>query len=108
MVNSNNKGKRGELKWRDECIKHGFPARRTQQYSGITGDAADVTCPSLDMFHHEVKWVEKLNLNKAVNKAIEECGDKMPIIAHRRNRSPWLVTMLADDWFKLVEKYISY
>lgn len=45
-------------------------------------------------FHVEVKRVERLNVSEAVNQAIRDAGaGYVPIVAHRRNREQWLVTM---------------
>jgi len=31
----------------------------------------------------------------------------LPIVAHRRNYKPWLVTMLAEDWFSLYKSWVA-
>lgn len=101
---SRNKGKRGELEWRDQLRQQGFTARRGRQFSG-SDDSPDVICEELDSaFHFEVKRVEALNLRDAVEQAVRDSGGKTPVVAHRRNNSPWLVTLRADDWFKLVRE----
>lgn len=101
MTNSNRKGKSGERAWRDQLKSAGFDARRGQQYSG-NPDAPDVVCPELDWLHPEVKRVERLNIHDAMDQAVNDAGDKTPYVAHRRNRKPWLVTMLAKDWLLLM------
>ena len=53
--------------------------------------------------------MEKLNVPEAMAQAIrdsEKFKDGMPALFHRRNRSPWLVTMRLDDWLKMYERYI--
>jgi|SRR5438445_10956614 len=102
-MNSNQKGKRGEREWRDVLIAHGFEARRGQQFSGGT-DSPDVICEALPQYHFEVKRVEKLNLENAMNQAASDSVEKTPVVAHKRNRGEWLVTMRADDWLKLVDR----
>ena len=105
-INSNQKGKAGEREFANLCKKRGFTkARRSQQYAGINGDA-DVV--GLDGVHVEVKRVEKLNISNAMGQAIEDSkeGEK-PIVAHRRNREPWKITMLADDWFELYKAWVG-
>ena len=99
-MNSKQKGKRGELEWRAVCREHGYHCRRTAQYCGNTGEAADVV--GLRGVHQEVKRVERLCLSNAMEQAIRDAkpGEK-PIVAHRRNHEPWIVSMLADDWFDL-------
>lgn len=103
MVNSRQKGARGERQWAAKCRDEGYEARRGQQYSG-NPDAPDVVV-DIPWCHFEVKRVERLDLYGAMTKAKADCGDKMPVIAHKRNHSEWMVTMTADDWFKLVREY---
>jgi hypothetical protein len=100
-VNSRAKGCVGEREWRDEVKKRGYTARRGQQFSG-NPDAPDVI--SELPFHFEVKRVQALNVGKAVEQAVRDCGGKPIAVAHRKNNSPWLVTMTADSWFELVTK----
>jgi Holliday junction resolvase len=99
-INSRQKGCRGEREWRDRLIAHGYEARRGQQFSGGP-DSPDVVC-SLP-FHFEVKRVEKLNIEKAVTQSEGECGDKMPVVAHKKNRGQWLVTMPERVFFSLLK-----
>jgi hypothetical protein len=32
--------------------------------------------------------------------AVDDSAQKIPVIAYKRNREGWLVTMWSDDWFK--------
>ncbi len=97
------KGKRAERAWRDELIAHGYNARRGQQFSGWP-DSPDVVCPDLPGVHFEVKAVERLNLSEAMAQAVNDAGEKIPVVAHKRNRGDWMITMKARDWLKLVPK----
>ena len=101
-MNSRQKGARGEREWRDELMAQGYQARRGQQFSG-SPDSPDVVCDGLP-YHQEVKRVEKLNLQDAVDQASRDCGGKPWILAHRRNDQPWLGTMLASEFFRLVRE----
>lgn len=97
-MNSRRKGKRGELQWAAFCREHfGIAgARRSQQYRG-TVDSQDVlTWPGT---HAEVKLVEGLNVEQAMRQAEADAGDggPVPYVAHRRNRTEWLVTVRARD-----------
>lgn len=104
-INSKRKGKKGELEFSNLCKEHGFNTRRSQQYSGINGDA-DVV--GLEGIHIEVKRVERLNIDKAMKQSIEDSKEgEIPIVAHRRNREEWLITMKAEDWFKLYNSYLK-
>ena len=101
-MNSKDKGKRGELAWAKLCREQGFhKAMRGQQYNGLGGE----DCVNLPFIWQEVKWVEKLNIHDAMTQAIQDAGEKIPIVAHKRNYKPWLVTMRADDWFRLYKKF---
>jgi hypothetical protein len=101
-VNSRQKGKRVERLWRDQLREAGFlKAFRGQQYCGAAGNA-DVVCPELPTIHFEVKGVQNLNVLAAMKQAIADAGDKTPTVAHKKNGEPWLVTMLAADWLRLV------
>lgn len=104
-VNSRQKGKRVERLWRDQLREAGFlKAFRGQQYCGAAGDA-DVVCPELPTIHFEVKGVQNLNVLAAMKQAIADSAKsgRTPTVAHKKNGEPWLVTMLADDWLRLVK-----
>jgi len=100
-INSRNKGKRGEREFAALLRAHGFDARRGQQYSG-SPESPDVVCEALGALHIEVKRVQKLNLADACVQARRDCGSKPWIVAHRRNREPWFITMDADALYKLL------
>src|SRR4030095_12370717 len=104
-MNSREKGKRGERQWRDEWRANGYAARRGQQFCG-SPDSPDVVCDALSWIHFEVKAVERLNIEDAMDQARRDCrrpgGDKTPIVAHRRCFRPWLVTMTAEVFFKFL------
>lgn len=104
-INSRAKGAAGEREWANICKKQGFEdARRGQQFSGIEGK--DVV--GLPAIHVEVKRVERLNISNAMRQAERDKADnEIPIVAHRKNREPWLVTMRAEDWFKFYKKYLE-
>jgi len=102
-MNSCEKGKRGERAWRDQLIAHGYTARRGRQFSG-SPESPDVICSGLPGFHFEVKAVERLNVNQAMDQAVADAGQKMPVVAHKRNRGDWLVTMRASDCFELLAR----
>lgn len=108
MINSKEKGKRGERQWRDELRANGFVARRGQQFAG-GADSPDVVCPALDSsVHFEVKLTERLKLHDAVTQAALDGGQyKEPIVAHRRNNGQWLVTMPSTTFFKLLRGEIE-
>ena len=100
---SQRKGRGGELEICRILQAHGIPAEPGQAVSfGSTPDVVGV--PGI---HVEVKRVERLNVPEAMAQAVRDAsrfGDGMPALFHRRNRSPWLVTMAFSDWLKLYQK----
>lgn len=105
-MNSRQKGKRGELEFARLLRDHGFAdARRGQQYSGANGDA-DVI--GIDGLHFEVKRVEKLNLQDAIDQAKRDARTgEIPVVAHRKNNCEWLITLPADDFFEMIKEWIN-
>ena len=103
-MNSNKKGKRGELEWVHWLKDHGHEARRGVQYSG-SSDSPDVVS-DLDNIHFEVKRTERLSIYKAFEQSDKDAGeDKIPVVVHRQNRKDWLVVMDARHWLRMVEQY---
>jgi len=100
-MNSREKGKRGERQWRDELRANGYAARRGQQFSG-SPDSPDVICDALPWLHCEVKCVERLNIEDAMEQARRDAGVKTPVVAHKRNHRRWLVTLDAETFFQLL------
>jgi Holliday junction resolvase len=100
-MNSKQKGARGEREFAAVCREHGYEARRGQQYNGIEGE--DVI--GLPGIHIEVKRVERLNIEEAMSQSIGDAQGNIPIVAHRKNNCEWLITMRAEDWFKLYKDW---
>lgn len=102
MINSKDKGRRGEREFAGLCREHGYSARRGQQYSGIEGE--DVV--GLPNIHVEVKRVERLNIEDAMSQSKRDAKDgELPIVAHRKNNCEWLITMRAEDWFEVYREW---
>ncbi len=104
-INSRNKGKVGELEFVKKIKEYGFTdARRTQQFSG-EGHTADVI--GLPDIHIEVKRVESLNIHNAIAQCHRDKRESdLGIVAHRKNNTPWLVTMTLDDWMEIYKRYL--
>jgi hypothetical protein len=100
-MNSREKGKRGERQWRDELRANGYAARRGQQFAG-SPDSPDVVCDQLRWIHFEVKAVERLNIEDAMEQARRDARQKTPIVAHKRSFRTWLVTMDAETFFRIL------
>src|SRR5438552_11876222 len=75
--------------------------RRGQQFSG-SADSPDVICDSLPWIHFEVKAVERLNIEEAMDQARRDSAGKVPVVAHKRSFRPWLVTMTAEVFFQFL------
>lgn len=106
MVNSRAKGARGERELANKLKEQGFEARRGQQFCGSNGDP-DVVCTELDDYHIECKVAQALNIYNAMEQSLNDCKDKTPICAHRKNHKPWLVTMFLEDWLTLVKQNLG-
>ena len=53
-----------------------------------------------------MKFVEKLNLYDAIEQSKKDAGEnEMPLVAHKRSRTEWFVTMSFNDWIKLFKAY---
>lgn len=104
-MNSKQKGKKGELECANVLRDLGFDkVRRTVQFNGKeTGSLADLI--GIEGVHIEVKRNEHLNINEAYEQAQRDCKEgETPMVFHRKNRRPWLVTMHVEDW-AIREKY---
>lgn len=103
-INSRAKGCRFEREVRDIFRDAGFEARRGQQFSGGS-DSPDVIIPDLhDEYHVEAKFVEALNIYKAMAQAIQDAEGKIPLVFHKKSHQGVLVTMLVDDFMELLVK----
>ena len=74
----------------------------------MKGGADNPDVDGLLHIHTDVKRVEKLNIYEAMSQSMRDCAESnIPIVAHRRNRFDWLITMKAADWFKLYREWES-
>lgn len=108
MVNSKQKGARAEREVANILKENGYTdARRTAQYCGNTGDASDVI--GLPGFHIEVKHQERMQLYNWYEQAVRDTKtDDKPIVIHKQNNKPWLVSMSLNDFLKLLEQPINH
>lgn len=97
-MNSKRKGTSGERELCAYLTGAGFPAHRNNQmYIGGLGNP-DITAEGLERYHFEVKRVERLNLGAAMEQAERDAAGRVPVVASRRNRRPWLITMHLEDF----------
>ena len=97
---SQRKGADGERELAEKLKEYGYDMKRGGSLS--FGAVPDLV--GLPGIHIEVKRVERLNVGAAMQQAIDDAArfnDGAPILFHRRNRNPWLVTMKLDDFMKL-------
>ena len=110
LINSRRKGKDGENELARKLREFGFDVHRSQQYCGNTGEAADLV--GLPGVHIECKRVEQLNIDKAMEQAIndaEKAGKHdMPAVFHRKNGKPWKVTILLPDFMSLINNQLEF
>lgn len=105
------KGCRGERLFRDMCREQGFAGaeRMGQQMYQRGSEIADVV--GLPGIHIECKFVEKLNVRKAMEQSTKDSEDEglgnIPILAHKTSRQPFLITMRAADWFRIYKGYLQ-
>lgn len=97
------KGAAGEAELARILKEYGYKVIRGGSLS--FGEVPDLV--GLPGIHIEVKRVERLNIWEAMSQAIrdaERFRDGMPVVFHRRNRQPWLVTMSLIDFMKLYQR----
>lgn len=107
-INSRAKGARFERTLASKFREYGYKdARRSAQYCGKTGEAADII--NLPGIHVEAKHQEKMELYKwmAQAKRDAEAGGmgNLPAVFHKKNNAEILVTMTLEDWFNLYREW---
>ena len=97
-MNSDSKGKRGELEWSKFLRGYGYDARRGRQYKG-TPESPDVV--GLPGVHLEVKrWevVTDQDIRSFMHQSQSESAPgEIPVVPYRENRKRWKVAMYASD-----------
>lgn len=104
-MNAKKKGSAGERELLHLLEAHGIPAHRNlQQFVGGV-DNPDIAATVCGLpVHLEVKRQERLRLSAAVSQAVRDAnGHALPIVAHRSNRQPWLVTARLEDILQLFD-----
>jgi len=99
---SKEKGKRGERELAKELSELlGVDARRGQQFAGSPESPDVVGIPGI---HVECKRTEKFSLYDSLEQAIDDAGDDIPVVMHRRNRKDWVIVARLDDLPELCER----
>lgn len=107
MINSKKKGNAGERELAKILTDtYGFECRRTQQFCGKGGESADIV--GLPFIHCEVKRVEKLNIDDALEQATRDCKEgRIPVVFHRKNNKKWKATLDLDMFMAIYGEYYS-
>ena len=96
---SQRKGRAAELELSRILQGYGYPveAGRAQSYGAVP----DLT--GLPGIHVECKRAEVLRLSEWMQQARRDADrfGGLPAVFHRRNKSPWLVTMELPSWMEL-------
>ncbi len=106
-IMSRNKGKRGEREAAQEITRlFGVEALRGRQFQG-RDDAPDIVT-GIPGVSFEIKRNEGLSLYPALEQAIWDAGENIPVVLHRANRRPWVAIVRLDDLPKLaVQLYLA-
>ncbi|MBS0208862.1 MAG: hypothetical protein JSS27_07910 [Planctomycetes bacterium] len=106
-LKSRNKGKRGEREAAAELRRlFRVDANRGCQYAG-GHDSPDIRT-SIPRVHFEVKRAEAFRLYPALNQAIHDADQAIPVVLHKQNQQPWVAVVRLDDLPQLaVELYLT-
>lgn len=105
MTNSKQKGSRFERTVAGMFREYGYDARRTAQYCGNTGDAADVD--GVPFLHLECKHQEQFRIYEWMAQAVRDSqkSGNIPTVIFKKNNHEVLVTLRFDDFMKLYREY---
>lgn len=71
-------------------------------------EGADVQCDKLkDIIHIECKRHKRSPIKPALEQAINDCGDAIPIVITKDDREPELVTMRMQEWEPMFLAWLS-
>ena len=105
-MNAKKKGSAGERELLHLLEAHGIPAHRNDQrfIGGVDRPDISVEVSGIPL-HVEVKRQERLRLSEAVTQAVHDAnGHALPVVVHRSNRQPWLVTVKLEDILQLLHE----
>ena len=105
-MNTKRKGNAGEREFLAFLEVNGVRANRNEQrYIGGL-DNPDIAAQIGGVpFHVEVKRTERFRLYDALDQAQRDAnGHRIPLVAHRQNRKPWVVVMDAEDFLRIIHK----
>lgn len=103
-MNSQSKGRRGEIELAEYLREHGYTEARPGDPLNY-GTQPDVK--GVKGLHIECKRHEKLEINKWYEQAAgdaERMQDGKPVVMFRQNRRPWMIVLSLSDFLELREK----
>ena len=100
-----NKGKAGEREFANLLKSLSIEARRGRQYCGLP-ESPDVIGP--DGLYIEVKRRKRITIQAHLAEARATAGGlAVPVLAHRRDREDWMVTIYAADLVKFARRILA-
>lgn len=104
-MNSKRKGNQAERELLRILTACGVEAHRNdQRYVGGEGNPDISARIGSVSVHIECKRVERLSLAEALRQAHRDARNALPVVVHRRNRQPWLVTLELEDLLQIIGK----
>ena len=105
LKHAKEKGARFERKLSSIFRDYGYKARRTAQYCGNTGEAADVI--GLPGIHIEAKHQETMRLYEWIAQAKRDAAGsgKIPAVFHKKNNAEILVTMELENFMDIYREW---
>ena len=104
-MNVKRKGNAGEREFLALLAEHGIEAHRNEQryIGGLDNPDISAVVGGIP-FHVEVKRTERFRLYEAMEQARRDAnGHRIPLVAHRQNRKPWVVVMDVSDFMRIME-----
>ena len=105
-INSKQKGARFERELAAKFREYGYSdSKRTAQYCGKTGEAADVD--GLEYIHIEAKHQEQMRLYDWIEQAKRDSkgSGNLPVVFHKKNHHEILASMPLDVFMELYREY---
>ena len=102
-MNSKDKGKRYERELAANLREYGYDTRRSAQYCGNTGEAADVV--GLPYIHIEAKHQEQIRIYDWMAQAVHDAKDSIPAVFFRKNNQKTLVCLRLEDFMTIYNEF---
>lgn len=97
---SRNKGANGERELANLLRSHGIEAQRTAPLQAGK-DSTDADVLAFDGIFLEVKRRERLEMEAWCKEAESVAGERIPVVAWRRNNQPWRVSLPLTSFIEL-------